>query len=176
LLLSSTVLGASGGVRFSAGPRRDEVVKVLGGWSGPEDPLPLNDGRFLRLPMTLYFERMPDGPRVKVRGSSFQYQADKNGDRWIFRYDYVRQPPDPHPSTHLHINGSLYEPCLSHGISLKDIHFPTDRIALEAVIRLLIEQFDVPTNFDEHIWRPLLAESEALFKEIAHRSLSGPSR
>lgn len=177
LLLSNTVLDSSGGVRLFLGPRRDTTLRVLGGWSGPDDPLPLNDGRFLRLTMTLYLEGTDDGPRVKVRSSSFQYQADRNGDRWICRYDYIRQPPEPHPSTHLHINGSLAEPsCLPAGRSLESVHFPTDRVAIEAVIRLLIEQFDVSSNVASEIWRPLLAESEAAFKQIAHRSISGPSR
>ena len=53
---------------------------------------------------------------------------------------------------------------------------PTQRISLEAVIRLLIEQFGVPANQPPDIWRPMLTESEAAFLEIAHRSLSGPER
>jgi len=116
------------------------------------------------------------GPRVKVKSSSFQYQADQNGDRWIFRYDYLRQPPQPQPSAHLHVRGSLLEPCLSSGSALEDIHFPTQRVSLEAVIRLLIEQFGVHPNESVEIWRPVLAESEAAFLGIAHQSLSGPDR
>lgn len=126
--------------------------------------------------MTLYLEQTAHGPRVKVKISSFQYQADRNGDHWIFRYDYLRQPSEPQPSAHLHVRGSLLEPCLSSGSALEDIHFPTQRVSIEAVIRLLIEQFGVHPNKSVEIWRPVLAESEAAFLEIAHQSLSGPDR
>lgn len=166
---------SSGGVRLIQ-LSKERTVKAIGGWKGPEDPIPLNDGRFLRISITLYLEETKDkGPRVKVSKSSFQYQADKLGDKWIFRYDYVRQPPDPHPADHLHINGSLAVPCLRDGQLLSGVHFPTDRIAIEAVIRLLIEQFGVPCNRND-VWRSVLAESEALFKDIRHQSISGPPK
>jgi hypothetical protein len=113
---------------------------------------------------------------VKVASSSFQYQLDEEGDSWVFRYDYVRQPPDPHPAAHVHVRGSLAEQCLRDKQALEDIHFPTQRVSLESVIRLLIEQFNVSAHQPSEIWRPLLAESEALFLEIAHKSLSGPAR
>ena len=176
LLLSITVLDQSGGVRLSAGPRRDEIVRVLGGWAGPDDPLLLNGGRFLRLTITLYLEDTGQEARVKVRNSSFQYQADRDGEQWIFRYDYVREPPDPHPSGHLHIRGSLIQRCLDQAQALEDIHFPTQRVSLEAVIRLLIEQFGVSSNQPAELWRSALAESEAQFLGIAHHFISGPDR
>jgi len=147
---------------------------VLGGWNGPGDPLPLRDGHYLRLTMSLYIEDTSEGSRSKVSHSSFQYQLDQVGERWVFRYDYLREPPDPHPAAHLQIRGNLYEPCLPNRKALERIHFPTQRISLEAVIRLLIEQFGVEPNDPPEIWRPLLAESEAAFLAIAHRALSGP--
>lgn len=142
---------------------------------GPTDPLPLTDGRFLRLTMRLFLTATKDGPRVKIESSSFQYQMDTANDHWTFRYDYVRSAPDQHPSAHVHIRGSLVEPCLAAKQALEDVHFPTQRVSLESVIRLLIEQFNVPANSPSEIWRPLLAESEAMFLEIAHKSLSGPA-
>lgn len=125
--------------------------------------------------MTLFLTDTTDGSRVKVETSSLQYQMDETGDRWIFRYDYVREPPEPHPSAHIHVRGSLIEPCLAAKQSLEDVHFPTNRVSIESVIRLLIEQFAVPPNNAPEIWRPLLAESEALFMQIAHKALSGPA-
>lgn len=174
LLLHNTVLARTGAVRLTYGPERDEPV--LGGWEGPDDPLPLTDGRYLRTTIKLFFEETPQGRRAKVRWSSFQYQLDREGDRWIFRYDYLREPPDPHPAMHLQVRGALAEQCLPNGMPLERVHFPTQRISLEAVIRLLIEQFGVPTNQPAEIWRPMLTESEAAFLEIAHRTLSGPDR
>jgi hypothetical protein len=175
LLFRLTILHPSGGVNLIGGPRRDAYA--LGGWGGPDDPLPLRNGTFLRLAMNLYLENTPDGPRVKVSQSSLQYQVDRGGGQWIFRYDYLRQPPDPHPSTHLHVRGRLLEPeCLPAHLALEDIHFPTQRMSIEAVIRLLVEQFGLPTAEEPDVWRAALAESEAAFHQIAHRSVSGPER
>ena len=101
--------------------------------------------------------------------------STSEGDRWIFRYDYNRESPDQHPTAHLHVRGSLSENCLAADLALERIHFSTNRISIEAVIRLLIEQFNMTSNSPPEIWRPLLAESEALFLQIAHKSLSGPA-
>jgi hypothetical protein len=108
--------------------------------------------------------------------SSFQYQLDRDGEQWVFRYDYVREPPAPHPAMHFQLRGTLAEACLPDGCPLERIHFPTQRISLEAVIRLLIEQFGTPPRQPLEIWRPLLAQTEADFLAIAHRALSGPDR
>ena len=65
LLLHQTILAPGGGVRLTYGPRRDEPV--LGGWNGPDDPLPLTDGRYLRLMVILFFEDRREGRRAKVK-------------------------------------------------------------------------------------------------------------
>jgi hypothetical protein len=177
LLLGLTVLHHDGMVRLSYGPTgRDRAV--LGGAAGPTDPLPLNDGRFLRLSVSLYLD--PDDERgrlLKVSTSSYQYQADEAGKGWIVRYDYLREPgPDPHPQAHLQIRGALTEgAALPRDRILERIHFPTGRVSIESVIRLLADQFDVPCNEPPETWRPALAEAERTFLEIAHRPLSGPS-
>ena len=176
LLLHTTVLDPTASISLVAGPRRDEVVRVIEGRNG--EALKLNDGRYLRLSMTLFLEHTDKGPRVKVKSSSFQYQMEKEGetDSWVFRYDYLREPPDPHPYAHVHVKGTLTAACLGPNQKLEDIHFPTERTSIEAIIRLLIEQFRVPPYQPADIWRAALAESETAFKEIAHRSVSGPSR
>lgn len=149
-------------------------TRVLGGWV-PLEPIGLNDGRYLSVSMTLFLEKTDKGPRVKVAGSKYQYQLDRQGDAWIFRYDYARESPNQYPSNHLHIRGTLTEKCLAEKQLLEHIHFSTDRVSFESVIRLLIEQFNIRPNNPPEIWRAVLAESERLFKEIAHKSLSGPT-
>jgi hypothetical protein len=173
LLLHLTVLAPQGGVRLARGRRPDTLA--LGGWSGPDDPLPLLDNRYLRLSFTLFMAQTPEGPRLKVQDSSYQYQADRDGRDWIFRYDYLRVPPHPHPAAHLQIRGGLAGGYLSAGTPLERFHFPTGRVSLEGVIRLLADQFHVPCNEPPEIWRPVLAESEQAFLAIARRPLSGPA-
>jgi hypothetical protein len=152
--------------------------------SGPgfQGVVPLNDGRYLRLMISLYFEDVGEvGRRLKVSDSTYQYQQDnppvgRASDRWIFRYDYLRTPRSQHPGNHLQIRGTLIEDCLPNSKkSLERLHFPTMRVSLEAVIPLLAEQFKVKCNEPPKVWRRMLAESEAAFLGIAHRALSGPS-
>ncbi len=146
---------------------------VLAGPKGPLDPLNLNDGRCLRLTITLFFEEHKSERRLRVFESSFQYQTDAGNE--IFRYDYLRNPRTHHPASHLQIHGRLNEKTVPRSHFLEKIHFPTGRISLEAVIRLLAEEFQVHCRAPKKVWEPVLAESERLFREIPHRPLSGPS-
>lgn len=169
LLLGITVLAPGGGVRLFSTPGERDRKMVLGGWLRATDPLPLNDKRYLRLTMSLFRERVPEGWRLKMEKSAIQYQVDAEGQQWMFRYDYLRYPPDPHPAAHIQVRGSLTEPALPPGVPLERVHFPTMRVSLEAVIRLLAEDFRVPCRTPADVWRPVLAESETAFLAVAHR-------
>jgi hypothetical protein len=153
LLLGITVLAPGGGVRLFSTPGERDQKMVLGGWLGPTDPLPLTDKRYLRLTMSLFRERVPEGVRLKMEKSAIQYQLDTDGRRWVFRYDYLRYPPDPHPAAHVQVRGSLVESSLPSGASLERVHFPTMRVSLEAVIRLLAEDFRTPCQTPADVWR-----------------------
>jgi hypothetical protein len=161
LLLSKTVLADNDpGLRLYYLPGRRRVD--LGGQADPLQPLALQDGRYLRLSMALYLENVPEGERLKVSTASFQYQADADPGTyaWIFRYEYLRDPGAgyTYPQSHLHINGELSVPgVLADDRPLPRIHFPTRRIPLEAVIRLLVEQFQVRAATPFEFWRPLVA-------------------
>jgi hypothetical protein len=109
---------------------------------------------------------------LKVVESSYQYQLDDDGTHWVVRYDYLRDPQGAHPPGHVQINGTF---AARVDGDMRRIHLPTGRVSLEAILRLLIEDFNVPSNEPPEIWRPVLAESEAAFEEIAHRPLSGPA-
>jgi hypothetical protein len=136
-------------------------------------PVILNDGRRLRLSITLTFEAHDGGQRLKVFEASFQYQTKHAKE--IFRYDYLRNPKTDYPASHLQIHGKLTEKTVPKSHYLEKIHFPTGRIPLEAVIRLLAEEFRIHCHAPKKVWRAVLNQSEALFAEIAHRPLSGPA-
>jgi hypothetical protein len=181
LLLRVTVLKGTIGTRLTSGPRsagggpKDRIF-VEGGFDVDRDIVPLNDGRFLRISITLFRQPHEGGHRLKVEHATYQYQVDEDGHHWAFRYDYERDPENEHPACHLQIRGNLYENELRlHRGLLERTHFPTGRVSLEAVLRLLIVQFQVPANTPADYWRPILAASEAAFERIAHRTLSGPS-
>lgn len=176
LLLRLTVLHRSGVVRLWRQHHPDRAT--IGGARFILDPLPLNDGRLLRLAIDLFLARDdPRGPLLKVSRSSFQYQLDPEAARWVFRYEYDRdQNPHSHPQAHLQLRGDLGEPSLlAQRRALERLHFPTGRMPLEGVIRLLVEEFGVPCNQPASVWRPVLAETERSFLEIAHVPLSGPA-
>ena len=172
LLLHQTVMAPGSSLHLQQGNRKNNYF--LNGRS--LEPMALTDGRYLRIYMGLAIHRTKEGERLKILNSGYQYQADTNGKEWIFRYDYERNPVRPHPPTHLHLRGTLTENCLPAGKALDDIHFPAARVSLEAVIRLLIDQFKVHARTGRSHWRRLLTESEKAFLEIANKALSGASR
>lgn len=172
LLLHQTVMVPGSSLDLQQGDRKNNYI--LSGRSF--EPMALTDKRYLRIYMGLAIHKTKDGPRLKVLNSGFQYQADTNGKEWIFRYDYERNPVRPHPPTHFHLRGTLVENCLPAGKALDDIHFPATRVSLEAVIRLLIDQFQVRARTSRSHWRKLLTESEKAFMAIAHKALSGANR
>jgi hypothetical protein len=171
LLLSHTVMARSSHVRLTAGDAKGRLV--LSGPNGPGDPLLLDDNRYLRLTITLFFETAKGERHLKVFESSYQYQTDTGAE--IFRYDYLRNPKTHYPASHLQIHGRLNQTSVPNSHYLNKVHFPTGRIPLEAVIRLLAEQFGVHCHAAKSAWRPILTESESAFAQIAHRPLSGPS-
>ena len=173
LLLNLTILAPGAAVKLVM-LTADRTKAVLTGWN-PNDPLLLNDGRYLRLSSTLYLSPPEEGNYLKVEDSSYQYQLDPEGRRWIFRYDYLRNPGHAYPPAHLQIRGTLAEPSIPEQTLLKDIHFPTGHISIEAVVRLLAEQFHVSCNCPSELWRRVLAESERDFLRVAHQPLSGPA-
>jgi len=171
LMLGSTVLADGQFVRLVRGKTGSDETRALGGPGGPTSPVQLRDGRWLRVAIDLYLAPHPGGTRLKVRKSSYQYQVDQDGQQEVFRYDYLREPgEDPHPTAHLNVHGSLDAAgVLPAGATLARVHFPTDRISLEAVLRLLAQDFGVPCAERPEVWRPVLTESETAFREIAHR-------
>jgi hypothetical protein len=170
LLLDLTVLADGQYVRLVRQTGR-ERVGALGGPTGPTEPVQLRNGYWLRVAVDLYLAPHEGGTRLKVRKSSYQYQADRDGEREVFRFDYLREPGDrPHPTAHLNVHGTLdVNDALPADTTLARVHFPTDRVSLEAVIRLLAQDFAVPCARPPEVWRPVLAASEAAFREIAHR-------
>lgn len=171
LLLGLTVMAIpQGAVRAFYGP--DPLKFVLGGRKDPVDPLPLRDGRFLRMTVSLYVD-VEDRNYLKVEQASYQYQ---DGREWVFRYEYLRNPPHHYPASHLQVNADLRVPgVLPVGLGFERIHLPVGRFPIEWIVRLLAEQFGITTNEPPEIWRPVLAQSERIFVGIAHRPPSGPA-
>jgi hypothetical protein len=178
LLFSITVMDKTGGIQIAAGSGRPErgVMAPLG---GPVFPLPLTDGHFLRFNINLFLgetEKVPGLEALKVEDENYQYQLDTQAQQWVFRYEYKRERADRHPPAHLHIRAALLSSVDILGLErpLERLHFPTGRVSVPGLIRLLIEQFKVPANRSAGVWRRVLSQTERDFQRIAHQTLSGP--
>ena len=172
-LLVLTVMDGGGRVGFDQSWVPDSRTKLLVGRSQDLDlnTIPLKNGCYLRITMTV---RITTNNHLAVPVSSFQYQAHEGDQAEIFRYDYTREQKDRHPRAHLNVHGNLSQSVLPRGKHLQSVHFPTGRIPLEAVIRLLIEQFEVPAATSDDVWMAALAASEDEFRQVCDRPLSGP--
>lgn len=148
--------------------------------SGHWHPLPLTDGRFLRVTCTLFMKDSSHGLAMTVQESSFQYQQDDAvpSDQWLVRYDYSYEPgKPPYSQSHVQVNAKLRGHGLPRDGDLQGVHFPTRRMLIEGVIRLLIEDFQVPVHKDHRdIWRSLLAESEKELAGIMRQPPLGPDK
>ncbi|HEY4003346.1 MAG TPA: DUF6516 family protein, partial [Candidatus Xenobia bacterium] len=170
LLLGNTICPDISQVQVSALGTK----AVIGTWD--EAPLRLTNDRFLRLTMILR-ENKGSNPSVLAYSYQYQLEAETATDDWVFRYDFDRFPENPHPPAHLHIRGSLLsEGVLPDKTPLERLHFATCRVSLEAVIRVLIEQFGVEPVKPPSLWRPILDLSERLFHDTLQHLPSGPAQ
>lgn len=171
LVFGRTILDTTSTIVMQYGPRGRDAFVVGGRGNGP---LRLRNGHFLEVAMSLFQD--PATRFWKVEESRFQYQVDEAGSRWMFRDEYARAPRNVYPAAHLHVRGTAREPFRSDGNTALDrLHFPTGRVSLEAIVRLLVESFDVPCDEWEIKWRRVLAESERTFLDMAHHPPSGPA-
>jgi hypothetical protein len=162
-------------------PQLQQVSKEPGrpvALGAPGMPLRLNNGWYLELLYTICVE--PSGSaggelKLKTLSSSVQFQRTPDKRSFVFRYDYLRYARTHHPPGHVQISGTLLEDvCLPEGRLLEHIHFPTGRVTIEAIIRLLILQFGLePNPRGRTIWHPVLHETETRFLEIARHQPSG---
>lgn len=174
-LLQITVMQPYGVLLMAGAQGQRENVRIIG-VPHSRMPVPLRDGRYLDVLIHLQLDAEPDMTKLRVYKAKFQYQANQDGHDWVFRYEYLRTQRDRHAASHLHVRGALVcDGCLPEKTSLEDVHFPTGRMAIEGVIRCLVEEFNVPTATDPAFWRAVLAESENQFIAIAHRAPSGPA-
>jgi hypothetical protein len=156
----------------------DEDRETIGPSGWPNQSLPLNGGALLRFGVALYLgetDKAPGKRVLKVANESFALLVADDEDSWVFRYEYEREPRGIHPKAHLHIRGSLSAPAasaLGEGKTLERVRFPTGRVSVPAMINVLAEEFEIPTNQVRELWRPVLMQVESDFQLIAHHPTS----
>lgn len=159
-ILHLTVLKQNEVIRLWEFPKPDFFI--VGGALAATDPIRLNNNHYLRLTMTLRHDKRKH--RLMIEQASYQYQMEREDNhRWIFRYDYLlnQSPDSQYPPCHLQLNAKFPADVGLHR-DMHKIHFPVNAISLEAVIRLLAEEFHVPCNKPATVWRHVLTESDIL--------------
>ncbi len=146
-------------------------AELEGGYGEAPAVIRLTNDCFLRLVVALYLD--PRDQYLRTSLSCFQYQTDEAGEDWVFRYEYnrTRNADEVKPTGHLHVRSALVsETALDNKRPFARVHFPCGRPTIESTIRLLIDDFGVPPDAPEEVWRPVLAESERSFLDVAHKS------
>jgi hypothetical protein len=112
-------------------------------------------------------ESVPFRRRWRVTTRMYQYRLLDRAERELLVYHW--QPGDAflgpdHP--HVHVSSALLANVTAidtETIDLTSLHLTTGRVSLEAVIRMLIEEFSVaPQRAD---WRETLTRTEAVFQD-----------
>ena len=173
VLLCLTCGHQQGSVHLTKSRKTEQRTATLyGGLRPDESAARLSNDFYLKIVVSLFLGA--DG-YLRVGISQFQYQKDPEGDDWIFRFDYERDPGEKrYPGAHLHVNGKLKaSDSLPRKKLLEHVHFPVVRPSLETTLRLLMEQFDVTSVNDSSIWRPAFAEAERIFMEHVHQPSPG---
>ena len=172
-LLRTTVLAAT--TIFPNLQKGPTGVFALG---RPGEPLQLRNGWFLRLLLTFKVEpslSAGGAQKLKTLSSSIQYQRGPTDDSWVFRYEYSRLATNHYAPGHFHVRAVPIEP-VALSRNLEDVHFPTGRVTLESIIRLLIDDFGIAAAEPEEVWRPLLFETETAFLTIARQPQAARER
>ena len=91
----------------------------------------------------------------KIKTAGYAYAIDDRDGHEVLAYHWQEGTPPPCP--HLHLGAGAGVNAL-----VQTRHLPTGRVALEAVVRLLVEEFEVPPLRRD--WRTVLRRGEERFK------------
>jgi hypothetical protein len=100
--------------------------------------------------------------RLKTLQYSYRIQGGPSFDsEWYFRFEYKsREIEDSlHPRRHLHLPVSLN--CGTKRVDLSRVHIPTGHVAIEELIRFLIEELGVKAKTRD--WDSILQKTEEKF-------------
>lgn len=104
-----------------------------------------------------------------VESLAYYYELQDREGNELFSYHWDPSEAGPSWATfpHLHVSGRLAPLPLGSGLPmlpLGGLHFPTDYVAFEAVVRMLLREFRVPARRSEARWSRILADGEAAFR------------
>lgn len=129
-------------------------------------PVPLSNGMFLNVQMTLRVQATPNGgpPRLQTLRTAYRYQAghDLDDPKPLFVYEYNRNAPAQFPRCHLHVHATPHHDTPPKPFSR--LHLPTRRITLEQIVWHLIHDHGVQPRRPD--WHDILWRHETNFRDI----------
>jgi hypothetical protein len=104
--------------------------------------MPLVNGHFLYLFNALGLRRKER--YLATLEYRYWYQATEDPNSWIFRYEYLHDPPPGYPYTPSHVHVNARPATYKGGKSFPDLHLPAgERVTIEALCRHLIAEHDI---------------------------------
>jgi hypothetical protein len=133
---------------------------------GAPEPIRLQNDRYLYLHQLLGLRRR-EGYLTTLE-YSYRYQATESPDSWIWRYEYLREPPAPYPYPRCHLHVNARPGSYTGDKAFPDLHLPVgERVTIEAIVRHLVAEQGVQPISPQ--WETVLAEAEESFAEIQRR-------
>ncbi|MDP9473705.1 MAG: hypothetical protein M3Q71_24095 [Chloroflexota bacterium] len=103
----------------------------------------------------------------RVTTTEYEYRLLDHDERELLVFHWQPGPTFAGPDyPHLHVSASLSARLSTYDeqdIDLDKLHIPTSRIALEAVVRMLVSEFGIKARHDD--WQKRLARTEKDFRQ-----------
>jgi Family of unknown function (DUF6516) len=124
-------------------------------------PVRLNDGGWLLAEQRVGVrESRTDGQLwLATLRYRYQWQVEEDDGTWLVRWDYLRDTGPPH----IHVRGGGLE----SDPNFHKLHIPSRRVALEDVIRFLIDE-NRAMPLSDH-WSEVLDAATVIFESIQRR-------
>lgn len=111
-------------------------------------------------------------PEWRVSTLAYEYRLLDSRERELLVYHWHPQSEQAGPiEPHLHVSAAVtvhLDAVTSQQVSIHRKHLPTNQITLQAVVRMLISDFDIQPRFPE--WSERLEQSEQRFRERQTRN------
>jgi hypothetical protein len=130
------------------------------------EPLPLTNGHYLYVYNALGLRRKEK--YLATLEYRYWYQATPAEDSWIFRYEYLREPPPGYAYAPCHVHVNARPSSYKGQKPFNDLHLPVgERVTIEAVVRHLIAEHGVTPISPR--WEEVLRDAEDHFEDIQRK-------
>jgi hypothetical protein len=100
----------------------------------------------------------------------YWYQGSADENSWIFRYEYLREPPPGYPYAPCHVHVNARPATYTDATPFPDLHLPAgERVTIEAIVRHLIAEHGVVPISPN--WEETVNEAEEHFRDIQRKRL-----